>query len=250
MSYSIDTRPANQIAKNLLKTVSNNGKIYVSCLNPHSYSVARNNKLFSEALKNAHSLLADGIGISIALTLITGRSIPRCTGSQIFNEVNKSLNEQMGSVFFIGSSDENLYDLVSKFATEFPQIVIKGSYSPAYNYEISEKDTNCIRKKLALCKPDVVWVGLGSPKQDLWIFKNIDTLEAKLFLAIGAVFDFYTGNIKRPPILFQKVGLEWFGRLLIEPKRLWKRTFLSGPIFIFDFILFLLRKINGSKDLV
>ena len=79
--------------------------------------------------------------------------------------------------------------------------------------------------------PDVLWVGMTAPKQEKWIYENRDKLHVKLIAAVGAVFDFYTGNVKRSHPWFLEHGLEWLPRLLQEPRRLWRRTFISAPVF-------------------
>ena len=80
--------------------------------------------------------------------------------------------------------------------------------------------------------PDVLWVGMTAPKQEKWIRANQDRLNVRFAGAIGAVFDFYTGKIKRSHPVFQRFGLEWLPRLLQEPRRLWRRMFLSAPVFV------------------
>ena len=79
--------------------------------------------------------------------------------------------------------------------------------------------------------PDVLWVGMTAPKQEKWIYKNKDNLNVKFIVAVGAVFDFYAGNVKRSHPWFLKHGLEWLPRLLQEPRRLWRRSFISAPVF-------------------
>jgi N-acetylglucosaminyldiphosphoundecaprenol N-acetyl-beta-D-mannosaminyltransferase len=86
-------------------------------------------------------------------------------------------------------------------------------------------------------KADVLWVGMTAPKQEKWIYQNKNRLSVKFIGAIGAVFDFYTGEVKRSPVLFQKLGLEWLPRLIQQPKRLWRRMFISAPYFLWHVII-------------
>ena len=90
--------------------------------------------------------------------------------------------------------------------------------------------------------PDVLWVGMTAPKQEKWIYRNRDRLDVGFIGAIGAVFDFYAGNIKRSPMLFQKCGLEWLPRLLQEPRRLFRRNFVSSPLFLWRLMGQMLKK--------
>jgi len=81
---------------------------------------------------------------------------------------------------------------------------------------------------------DVLWVGMTAPKQEKWIYVNRERLEVRFAAAIGAVFDFYTGRVKRSHPVFQWLGLEWLPRLVQQPRRLWRRMFISAPIFLWD----------------
>jgi N-acetylglucosaminyldiphosphoundecaprenol N-acetyl-beta-D-mannosaminyltransferase len=85
---------------------------------------------------------------------------------------------------------------------------------------------------LTAARPDVLWVGMTAPRQELWLHENAGRLDVKLSAAIGAVFDFFTGRVKRSHPAFQAAGLEWLPRLVQEPSRLWRRTFVSAPLFL------------------
>ena len=85
--------------------------------------------------------------------------------------------------------------------------------------------------------PDVLWVGMTAPKQEKWIYNNKEKLNVKFIAAVGAVFDFYTGNVKRSHPWFQRLGLEWLPRLLRQPGRLWNRTLISAPGFLYRIML-------------
>jgi N-acetylglucosaminyldiphosphoundecaprenol N-acetyl-beta-D-mannosaminyltransferase len=82
-------------------------------------------------------------------------------------------------------------------------------------------------------RPDILWVGMTAPKQEKWIYLNRNRLEVRFIGAVGAVFDFYAGNVKRSHPIFQRLGLEWLPRLLREPRRLFKRNFVSSPLFLY-----------------
>lgn len=84
--------------------------------------------------------------------------------------------------------------------------------------------------------PDILWVGMTAPKQEKWIHQNLHRLDVRFVAAIGAVFDFYTGRVKRSHPIFQRLGLEWLPRLVQEPRRLWRRMFVSAPIFLWHVV--------------
>lgn len=207
---------------------------WVACINPHSYAVARKDADFAVALRAADWLVPDGIGVIIASRLLGKPLRERVTGFDVFESVMKMLNEKNGSVFFLGSSEETLRLISKRLLTDFPNVQLAGVFSPPFKDEFSEDDNDAMILAITRSNPDVLWVGLTAPKQEKWISENRHRIPVKFAGAIGAVFDFYSGKVKRSHPSFQRAGLEWLPRLLQEPRRLWRRMFVSAPIFLFD----------------
>lgn len=204
---------------------------WLACLNPHSYAVATLDQQFARALKSASWLLPDGVGIVHASKLLGGDIGERVTGWDIFLRVHALLNERGAKVFFLGASNETLAKIQRRMSVDYPNVRVVGTYSPPYKHVFSETETEAMRGAVNSTRPDVLWVGMTAPKQEKWLADNIAHLDVRFAGAIGAVFDFYAGNIKRSHALFQRAGFEWLPRLLQEPARLWRRTFVSAPIF-------------------
>jgi len=205
---------------------------YFVCANPHSFESAANDIIFKHAIKNADLIVPDGIGIVIASKLLGGNIQTRITGTDIFLGLSKELNKSNKfSVFFLGSTEENLAKIKKKMKHDFPNIKISGTFSPPFKHEFNDEDNNLMIDAINQAKPDVLWVGMTAPKQEKWIYQNKDRLNVKFIGPIGAVFDFYTGNVKRSHPFFQNIGLEWLPRLLKQPQRLYSRTLISAPRF-------------------
>jgi N-acetylglucosaminyldiphosphoundecaprenol N-acetyl-beta-D-mannosaminyltransferase len=117
-------------------------------------------------------------------------------------------------------------------ACDFPNITVAGCFSPPFQDEFSAEENHRIIEGINNSAPDVLWVGMTAPKQEKWIYQNRDKLHVKFIAAVGAVFDFYAGNVKRSHPWFLEHGMEWLPRLLQEPRRLWQRTFVSAPLFL------------------
>ena len=199
--------------------------------------------MFGHALHEADWLIPDGAGIVLASSWLNGAIDDRITGSDIFIGVHQSLQRMGGkSVFFLGSSEENLEIICHKMAHDYPDIQVSGAFSPRYKSEFSEEDTLIMVNAINAANPDVLWVGMTAPKQEIWLFQNRYRLQVKFAAGIGAVFDFYAGKVNRSHPLFQQLGLEWLPRLLQEPRRLWRRMFVSAPIFLWDVMLLVHRK--------
>lgn len=207
---------------------------WLGCMNPHSYAVALNDVQLSAALHDADWLIPDGAGVVLASKILGGQIRERVTGSDIFRGVLGALNQAGGySVFFLGATEETLDAIRARMATDFPHVQVAGTYSPPFKPLFSDEDNARMVATINAAAPDVLWVGMTAPKQEKWLHAHRGQLNVKFAAAVGAVFDFYTGRVKRSHPVFQRLGLEWLPRLIQEPRRLWRRMFISAPVFLF-----------------
>lgn len=217
---------------------------WVACLNPHSYAVALQDPEFKGSLLSADWLLPDGIGIVFASKVVGGEVRERITGADVFLGLSDVMNKNSkGGVFFLGASEQTLIIIERRFKQQFPNVRFCGSYSPPFSLNYSDVETDEMIGAVNRSGADVLWVAMTAPKQEKWIFSNLDRLNISVVGAIGAVFDFYAGNVRRSSPFFQRFGLEWLPRLIQEPKRLWRRTFISAPIFVAHVFLEFIRRI-------
>lgn len=145
-----------------------------------------------------------------------------------------SLSESKGyRHFFYGATDEVLDRLKINLMTQFPKLAIAGMYSPPFRpLEKLEKDE--VVEKINASGADIIWCGLGTPKQDYWVSEFRPLLEGSVILAVGAGFNFHAGSVRQAPRWMMKSGLEWLFRLLVEPRRLWRRYLIGNPRFLFQ----------------
>jgi len=206
---------------------------YMACANPHSLVEAGSDYDFKEALHQADILLPDGSGILLAAKILNLDIQERVAGTEFFIELTRLCNEKKNiNVFFLGSTEEVLESLVIQVNKNFPNVNVCGTYSPPFKTEFSDQDNQAMIDAINAAETNVLWVGMTAPKQEKWIYQNKDKLDVNFIGAIGAVFDFYSGTKKRAPEWICKLGLEWLPRLLREPGRLWKRNFVSSPLFL------------------
>ena len=216
------------------------------CANPHSLVLAEDDPGLKAALRAADMATPDGMGIVLASRILGGTITERVTGSDVFAGLSRALSareEKTFGYFFLGSTDATLAVIRSRLARDFPKIRFAGSYSPPFKAVFSDEDSRKMVDAVNQAAPDVLWVGMTAPKQEKWIYRNKDSLNVKFIGAIGAVFDFYAGNVRRSHPWFLEHGLEWLPRLFQEPRRLWQRTFISAPRFFFRVFL---QKIGDS----
>lgn len=214
-----------------LKAINLNKKTIINTINPHSYCVSKNDKIFQKALINSDILLPDGSGIVLAARFLRGKKIKKIAGADIHKHLLIHANEHQKKVFYLGASERTLKLIEQKLTNEYPNIKM-GSYSPPYKPKFSEADSSKMIEEVNNFKPDILFVGMTAPKQEKWVTLNQSKLEATITVSIGAVFDFYAGTVERSSPFWINIGLEWLPRLLKEPKRLWRRNFVSTPMFL------------------
>jgi N-acetylglucosaminyldiphosphoundecaprenol N-acetyl-beta-D-mannosaminyltransferase len=217
---------------------------WLACMNPHSYVVSLKDSTFSRALHEADWLVPDGAGVVLASKILGGQIRERVTGSDIFKGVLEALNGKGGhSVYFLGATEEALAAIRARMAVDYPNVRVAGTYSPPFKPNYSPAELDDMVNTINAVEPDVLWVGMTAPKQEKWIYENRARLNVRFAGAIGAVFDFYTGRVKRSHPAFQRLGLEWLPRLVQEPRRLWRRMFVSAPIFLWHVVKARLRAV-------
>ncbi len=220
-------------------------KMLISTINPHSFYVAEHDLLFKEALQNSKILLPDGVGIVLANRLLNFSKISKISGTDIFEYLLKKLNESTEAsrrrIYFLGSSVENLDIIKSKIKEDFPALAV-GCYSPPFKSEFSNEERKSMVDAINNFVPYILFVGMTAPKQEKWAYQNFYSVDASVVCSIGAVFDFYSGKIKRPGFVWQWLGLEWLGRIIREPFRLWRRTLISMPYFVWKVFIEFVKK--------
>jgi N-acetylglucosaminyldiphosphoundecaprenol N-acetyl-beta-D-mannosaminyltransferase len=218
-------------------------KTLINTINQYSFCIAEQDAKFKAALLGSDILLPDGMAIVAAVRLLTGHKIKKIAGADIHLHLLQELEQKGGSCFYLGSSENTLLKITTRLSAAFPHIKV-GTYSPSYRSEFSDADNQQMLKAVNTFQPDVLFVGMTAPKQEKWSYQHKEQLDAKIICSIGAVFDFYAGTVERPSPFWIKLQLEWFIRLVKEPKRMWKRYLYYGPVFI---KLILTEKFNRSR---
>jgi N-acetylglucosaminyldiphosphoundecaprenol N-acetyl-beta-D-mannosaminyltransferase len=203
------------------------------CANPHSLEVARKDPLLHEAILAADLVTPDGAGIVLASRLLAGRIPERVCGPDLFPQFCAYLNaERPGTrMFFLGSTEDNLGMLQQRFRADYPALQFCGAVSPPFRPEFSKAEDDALVAQVNASNAEILWLGLGAPKQEKWAYRHRDRLQVDLIGPIGGAFDWYTGRIALPPLWMQRAGMQWLHRLAQEPRRLWRRN-LDSPIFL------------------
>lgn len=209
------------------------GKFLIDTVNAHSFVVAQKDEAFAKALMNSDALLPDGISIVKACRWLGTENVPfeKIAGADLFAYEMGKLEAKGGTCFFLGSGPSTLEKIVERAAKEYPHIDIK-TFSPPYKAVFSPEENQAMVDAVNAANPDLLWVGMTAPKQEKWLDEHWAELDIHCHAgAIGAVFDFFAGTVERAPQKWIDFGLEWFYRLIKEPRRTWRRYLVNNPKF-------------------
>ena len=200
----------------------------VAVCNVHSVMSARRDATLRSALELADIATPDGVPLVWALRWTCAPHQTRVYGPEL---MRRAITGTDWRHYLYGSTPETLAALEERIADIAPRAQIVGRYSPPFG-PLSPEAEEAAAADIMACRPDVVWVGLGMPKQELWMVRNRDLLPGVALVGVGAAFDFIAGTKKQAPAWMQRAGLEWLHRLLHEPRRLWRRYLWNNPAFL------------------
>lgn len=209
----------------LSKRIKLSQKTFIVTANPEIVMYGNKDSDYLKMINSADYVIADGYGIILA-SKILGNELPeRIAGFDLMNTLLAKGNEEKWSVYFLGAKEEVIDKAVKNIQDQYPDLNIVG-WQNGYVDVHSEE----LKKNIASKNPDLIFVGLGFPKQEKWIAESIPLFNKGIFMGVGGSFDVWAGAVKRAPESWQKLHLEWLYRLLQEPKR-WRRMTVL-PIFV------------------
>jgi N-acetylglucosaminyldiphosphoundecaprenol N-acetyl-beta-D-mannosaminyltransferase len=203
---------------------------YVCLTDVHSIMRSRSDPALDCALKAADLVLADGMPLVWTARSRGVKSIGRVAGADFMQELCRRSPGNWNH-FLLGGAKGIPERLTQSLTALNPNLTICGSYSPPFRPPTEAEDNEFV-ERLISAKPDIVWVGLGCPKQEIWMAQHAARVPGAIMIGVGAAFDFLSGEIPRAPSWMQNSGLEWLHRLLTEPWRLWKRYLVLAPKFV------------------
>jgi len=218
--------------RQICEWVGQKQRTYV-CVAPVATLVdARRNPLYAAAVNAAGMVTPDGMPVVWLARAHGCRDVERTYGPDMLLEVC-NLGQDLGlRHFFYGGTEDTLQKLQQKLLGFFPRILVVGHYAPPFHPQVVQEESQVI-DRINSAAADIVWVGLGSPKQDFWMQLHRPLLNAPVIVGAGAAFDFCSGVKPQAPRWMRPLGLEWFFRLCCEPGRLWKRYLIGNSLFLF-----------------
>lgn len=204
---------------------------YVCATGVHGVIEAQSDSCLKEFLNQAFINHPDGLPLVKVGRWLGARRMEQITGPDLFPRVcEMTLGMEVGH-FFYGGKEGVAEMLAQKMRQRFPGLRVAGTYCPPFR-PLTESEKGDVIKLINATHADIVWVGLSTPKQERWMGVFHDKLNVKILFSIGAAFDLHSGRTKPVPRLMHKLGLEWFYRLISEPRRLWWRYLKIVPTFM------------------
>lgn len=233
LGIQVNTESYDELLPKVFDQIEKQQKSLIVAINPEKIIKAKEDPALKKLLNNAEFQIPDGIGVILASKIQKGQITSRVTGVDMMLRLCEEAAQRNKPIFLYGGKPGIADQAAKKLQELYPSIQIAGTQD---GYE---KDNQKVVDKINEAKPDLLFVAMGSPKQENWINANRDQLHPTIYQGVGGSFDVLAGNVKRAPEAFQKVGMEWFYRLMKEPHRIKRQIALP---------LFLLEVARGTKN--
>jgi N-acetylglucosaminyldiphosphoundecaprenol N-acetyl-beta-D-mannosaminyltransferase len=225
LGVRIDCHRLETLLNVVMSAVRAGSRISVMYVNVHSMNLQHEDPELAAVLAEANVVYCDGTGVRLAARL-TGHSVPaRLTGADWISDLCRAANRDGVTLFLLGGAPGVADEAARRLSGRYPGLRILGTAS---GYGLDESTI----ARLNELRPDIVLVGMGSPTQEKWIARHRSEIDAPVLWAVGALFDFVTGRIRRGPGWMTEHGLEWLCRLIAEPRKLWRRYLIGNPRFL------------------
>jgi N-acetylglucosaminyldiphosphoundecaprenol N-acetyl-beta-D-mannosaminyltransferase len=225
-----------------LQIIAKNPSYVCICPN-HTIMESQKDKTLKNIVNSAYMATPDGMSVVWVCKLLGYKGVEQICGTDLMLALSAISAEKGYTNFYYGGAEGVPEKLAENLCQKFPGLKIAGIYSPPFR-PLTLDENQTIIDTIKNTNPDILWVGLGMPKQELWMGEHFGKTNVPVMIGVGAAFDFLSGNKKRAPKWMQKSGLEWLYRLAQEPKRLWRRN-LYHPIFFYYVFLQQVRKKLG-----
>jgi N-acetylglucosaminyldiphosphoundecaprenol N-acetyl-beta-D-mannosaminyltransferase len=229
LGVKIDVLTPPELIERIDLLLEDNTKSTVFYVNPDCLNKAYVDGNYRKILNSASLVYADGVGVVIAGWL-TRQYLPcRITAIDIFHQLCDMWQNKGIRLYFLGASEQNIEKATTNLKAAHPNLMIAGYH---HGYFKSDSEELEIIHDIDSKSPDILLVGLGAPLQEEWVHGNLNNLNTRVCWCVGGLFDLLSGNLKRGPKFLHQNNFEWLCRLLITPKKVWKRYLIGNPQFL------------------
>ena len=213
--------------------VASRAREYVCVCPVHSIMECRRSEEVRRTFNRAGLVTPDGMPLVWVARALGRHNVGRVYGPDLMLAI---LSRERHRHFFYGGGPGVAQRLTEAMTTRYPKLEVAGFIEPPFA-TLDELSTPVVAQAINARSADIVWVGMSSPKQDLWMARMRPLLDAPVIIAVGAAFDFHSGRVRQAPAWMQRSGLEWLFRLGTEPRRLWRRYVVDNPWFVWELFL-------------
>jgi N-acetylglucosaminyldiphosphoundecaprenol N-acetyl-beta-D-mannosaminyltransferase len=204
----------------------------ILCVNIYGYNLAEEQPWLYDCWNNAAIVFCDGAGVILGARLL-GKTIPeRITYADWYWRLVELAEVRNYSLFFLGAKPGVAARAAEVLRGLYPHLRIVGVHDGYFDMTPGSADNTALIEQINAANPDIVTVGMGMPLQERWLYDNWHRLNARVGLTGGAIFDYISGEVQRAPRWMTENGFEWLGRMVVEPRRLWKRYIIGNPVFL------------------
>ncbi|HMD88480.1 MAG TPA: WecB/TagA/CpsF family glycosyltransferase [Anaerolineaceae bacterium] len=237
LGVRVDLISLDELIRYVLSTVQGQRKAILTYVNVHAVNLAYKQGWFKDFINQSQVVFCDGFGVKWAAKFLHGKELQRYTPPDWFGRLAGMCAENEISIFFLGTRQDVIEKAAAVLKEGHPRLKIAGVHHGFFNKEPLSSENQEVLASINGCHADILVVGFGMPAQEKWILDNWGQLHASVVIPVGAFFDCLAGDVVRAPRWMTDNGLEWLGRLIIEPRRLWKRYILGNPLFLWRVLL-------------
>ena len=218
------------------EAIESNQKSFWIAINPVKIYRAWHEPELLKLLRQTDVCICDGVGVSIASRILYGRSIKRITGCDLFYKLLSLASQKQWGVYLLGASAQSNASARAKMQKMYPDLRIVGCQDGYF------KDSSHVVKQINASRADLLFVAMGSPKQEYWIWRHRQAIDAAFCMGVGGSFDVAAGNLKRAPKIFQKTGTEFLFQLITEPRKRWPKQ----KRFLYFLLQVICKRLSGD----
>jgi N-acetylglucosaminyldiphosphoundecaprenol N-acetyl-beta-D-mannosaminyltransferase len=232
LGVGVDSITVEELQAEIKRLARSGERGLILNVNAHCLNLCYESEPLRTFFNSADMVFCDGAGVMLAARFMGGHIPVRITYADWAWRLAAFAEAEGLSLFLLGARPGVAEEAARRLEARHPALVISGVHHGYFDHAVGCRENEALLREIQAARPDILLVGLGMPLQEIWLMENRHRIEAGVALTGGAVFDYVSGELRRGPRLLTQNGLEWLARLLVEPRRLWRRYLLGNPLFL------------------
>ena len=232
LGVGVDRLTVEELHSEIKRLVREDARALVLNVNAHCLNLCYEDASLRDFFNGAEVVFCDGAGVALAARLLGGSVPARITYADWAWSIAGFAAAEGFSLYFLGARPGVAQEAAERLRERHPELEISGFHHGFFDHRAGSPENEAVVREINAARPNILLVGLGMPLQERWLMENRERLDAGVALTGGAVFDYVSGRLRRGPRLLTENGFEWLARLLVEPRRLWRRYLIGNPLFV------------------